>query len=1403
MESTCLTATPRNNGRPAPPRSSAARQRPIREVTVQPRMTIIPMFTPKQFAAFFLAALDSTRFEVIQSAMRLGNDDFADGMPDDIDAAYRIVEHFEAQLPKAKPASQQKGRALSTQEKKEAKSTGEEEKKPAENGGKKAMEECRLCKKNGKPGQMHWYRNCPIKIANDKAAAAKTAGGTGAKVILRCGNRESSERRNFLDFVLRLDNCSDCNVIRNRALLEDVRTLQHPFELQGVVEGPSIVVKECGILNGIGVVYYCPDATANILSYYRLVNDGFRIESSGYGTRLYGNGHIFEFSGQHDFTCKGTYPRQLLPLSETANMDDNPTDESPGCYPTMTKAESNDNMPPSSNEPEEILDSDEENDMESALLTRPPTQCPEPAAAYIASVKANLAKYSKNQVKRAKRALDLTVAYGYASIQALSQALNNGFISGLEVSSKDLRVAIDIWGDDPAYLRGKTTRQVTTELDTPSPSDNIDTFKITLCCDIFFVEEDAFFVSVGSPIGYRQVTYIKGKSYQHVKKALGYHVSRYKAYHHEVVEVVCDSDAALIACELDLAALGINIMTSAAGQHQHTVESNIRRIKETTRAGLHGLPYYCPTFLVKYLVDWATSRLNLHPRLKQEVKTPPFELMFGLKVNYRRDLTNHFGAYCSVPIPGDKMNNTMTPRANECLALCPTINKRGAWKFWNIASGSIMTSERWTILPITQSVINMVNSMKHNKSLYESVIDLDPNGAECDDGDSLPEPTVAGNAGQLGQGEHTGSQGTPPNSLTKEGLSQIMDDASDLSEDEDSNDPLGWDTDVEESPTSPENIPLARATLTPNEDVKPDTTLDEESSVSTKSSSSTFKPKKSSPKKKRNVVKSDYKLRDRRQIRTACHTTVVNKSGNMTIAQAVMIDENKALAGVDTELGNMERLKVFEPIDPSTITPEMQKKIIPSRMFLKEKLKLAIFKARLVAGGHKQLRDLLFDYSSPTVNVVGLYALLALAAHEHYKISCHDVTAAYLNAFMPKHILVFMRLSKEVSERLVKLYPEKYGKFVGKDGCIVVKLLRALYGCIESAKLWYDEASSRLVQAGYRRSVWDECIFVKGDTIIALYVDDFLVLSKTEEGLDATNAELKKLFPEISCRKGDTQTYLGIDIQIDRNDRSVTISMNKFVEDMLKFAKIDKGGPPTPTAMNVFEISPDKKLLDQDEAKMFHTLVAKMLYLAKRTRPDLLTAVAFLTTSVQSPTVEDRSKLNRALGYIHGTKDLKLTLKVGSDPKLRGSIDASYAVHTQARKSHSGCAVFIGNALVYAGSKKQKTITHSSTESEICAVSDSLDILMWLKNMLEDIGFVFPTVFEQDNTSAILDFQSLKPNLNLRKYIDLRRIWVARKVREKVISVVHVPTTEMVSDMLTKPLSAEIFCNYRSRLGLL
>ena len=61
----------------------------------------------------------------------------------------------------------------------------------------------------------------------------------------------------------------------------------------------------------------------------------------------------------------------------------------------------------------------------------------------------------------------------------------------------------------------------------------------------------------------------------------------------------------------------------------------------------------------------------------------------------------------------------------------------------------------------------------------------------------------------------------------------------------------------------------------------------------------------------------------------------------------------------------------------------------------------------------------------------------------------------------------------------------------------------------------------------------------------------------------------------------------------------------------------------TPADENLFNVR-ESPLLSVSEAKRFHSFVTRLLYLIKRTRPDILTLVAFLTTKVQSPIEDDR-----------------------------------------------------------------------------------------------------------------------------------------------------------------------------------
>ena len=56
---------------------------------------------------------------------------------------------------------------------------------------------------------------------------------------------------------------------------------------------------------------------------------------------------------------------------------------------------------------------------------------------------------------------------------------------------------------------------------------------------------------------------------------------------------------------------------------------------------------------------------------------------------------------------------------------------------------------------------------------------------------------------------------------------------------------------------------------------------------------------------------------------------------------------------------------------------------------------------------------------------------------------------------------------------------------------------------------------------------------------------------------------------------------------------------------------------------NLFDIDESAASLDLERSDHFRTMSAKLLYLAPRGRPDIMTAVSFLCTRVQQPNVED------------------------------------------------------------------------------------------------------------------------------------------------------------------------------------
>jgi hypothetical protein len=197
--------------------------------------------------------------------------------------------------------------------------------------------------------------------------------------------------------------------------------------------------------------------------------------------------------------------------------------------------------------------------------------------------------------------------------------------------------------------------------------------------------------------------------------------------------------------------------------------------------------------------------------------------------------------------------------------------------------------------------------------------------------------------------------------------------------------------------------------------------------------------------------------------------------------------------------------------------------------------------------------------------------------------------------------------------------------------------------------------------------------------------------------------------------------------------------MTKYVDNMINEFPVKLGKKDvakTPAANSLFNLVTGAKL-DTKRSDIFHTFVAKGLFLCKRARPDTQQAILVLCTRVKDPNQADWEKLMRVMKYLNGTSSEYLTLSVEDLRVVKWYVDASFAVHPDF-KSHTGTVMMLGKGVMQSIVRKQKMNVRSSTEGELVAVDDAATMILWTKLFLEAQGYeVEKNIVYQDNKSAI------------------------------------------------------------------
>ena len=272
-------------------------------------------------------------------------------------------------------------------------------------------------------------------------------------------------------------------------------------------------------------------------------------------------------------------------------------------------------------------------------------------------------------------------------------------------------------------------------------------------------------------------------------------------------------------------------------------------------------------------------------------------------------------------------------------------------------------------------------------------------------------------------------------------------------------------------------------------------------------------------------------------------------------------------------------------------------------------------------------------------------------------------------------------------------------------------------------------------------------------------------------------------------------------MNLDYSEKNkVKVKMDDYVEKILEDSDKRHGGAAvTPANNNLFSIDHDSPLINITDSQFFHTSTAKLLFLAKRARPDILTAVAFLTTRVKSPTKEDFDKLGRVIKYLRATPNLCLSLEANSkENKNIWRADGAHAVHPDMR-GHTGGIFTMGKGAIYCTSTKQKINTKSSTETELVAADEVLTQAIWSRHFLLAQGHPeFKIKLLQDNLSAmLLENNGMASSGKRTRHLGIRAFWISDQVKQDIVTIEHESTDNMVADFFTKPLQGAKFREFR------
>ena len=872
-----------------------------------------------------------------------------------------------------------------------------------------------------------------------------------------------------------------------------------------------------------------------------------------------------------------------------------------------------------------------------------------------------------------------------------------------------------------------------------------------------------------------------------------------------------------------------------------------------------------PKAMIKALVLEETKKLNYFPvKGGLSPYYSPHMIVRKEDIDYNKHCKIPFGAYVQAEQENDP-KNTNKPRTIDAIYLGPLDNKQGGHTLMNLTTGNTITRRKVWVLPVTDLVIKAVERMAEKQGFKtlkftgrhkNRILPADwIAGVDYQDDQNIEEDEDEDYNYDENELEDDEYDEEDYDGLTQEEINDLVnDDYATNPTDSEDNEP----EDEEQEPEEQEPEPANEENQVTDDDETTEASAPRRSARAPKPRELlTYSHLQSNLKKKLNSEKNNRKKKTVRydeseameakhnlamlpermipeniheyeeeralvaamfmiELNARCNRLGSNYAQQYLMKKGLKVFGKRGYEAAAKEIEQQHLRTCFTPRHVHEMTREERAKAQEALMFLTEKRDKSI-KGRMVYNGKPTRawtdRD---DSSSPTAHMDSIMLTATIDAKEGRDVMTADVPNAFLQGHLPKPEeggeRVFMKITGVLVDMLVQLDPETYAPFVVYENGIkvlYVEVLRGLYGMLIAALLWYAKFRKDLEQIGFEFNPYDPCVCNKivehKQHTVRMHVDDIMASHVNPkintEMVDWMNQKYGEL-GQVKCTRGKVHDYLGMTFDFSEQGK-VKIDMIDYMKGMIEEfpIKLDPNDTsPDPAASDLHAVG-DSAPLEGNQAKTFHTFVAKTLFACKRTRPDLQPVVAALCTRVKNPNHDDWNKLMRMMRYINGTLEDKLILSADSLNVLKHYVDSSFAVHPDF-KSHTGGATTLGSGCPITMSRKQKLNTRSSTEAELVAADDYSMIVLWTKLFMEEQGYpIIENILFQDNKSTIQLLKNGKRSSSQRtRAINIRFFYLNDQVEKGNVVIDYCPTTDMIADYFTKPLQGKQFMKFKKMI---